>query len=73
MVSFVERSFDKALARRSMLREQHDTAAPPRNNAAAEQDYLDVLNAGQRRAVEHDCEAPVSDRRALLIIAGAGS
>src|SRR5439155_20525337 len=55
-----------------MLRAQHDTAAPPRNKAAAAaQDYLDALNAGQRRAVEHGCDA--SDGRALLIIAGAGS
>src|SRR5437773_9352415 len=54
-----------------MLRERYDTAAPPRNNAAAEHDYLDALNAGQRRAVEHGCDA--SDGRALLIIAGAGS
>ena len=56
-----------------MLREQHDIAAPPRNNAAAEKDYLDVLNAEQRRAVEHGCEGSVNDGRALLIIAGAGS
>ena len=56
-----------------MLREQHDTAAPPRNNAASAQDYLDVLNAEQRCAVEHDCEASVNGGRALLIIAGAGS
>jgi DNA helicase-2/ATP-dependent DNA helicase PcrA len=37
-------------------------------------DYLDVLNAEQRRAVEHGSDKSTSDdARALLIIAGAGS
>jgi DNA helicase-2/ATP-dependent DNA helicase PcrA len=59
-----------------MFGDQHKIAAQasPRNQAsAAAHDYLDVLNAGQRRAVEHGCEESRTDGRALLIIAGAGS
>ncbi len=40
---------------------------------AGAHDYLDVLNAEQRRAVEHECDESRSDSRPLLIIAGAGS
>src|SRR5204862_5392263 len=47
---------------------------PPRNDAhGAADDYLDILNAEQRHAVEHDCADSPDGGRALLIIAGAGS
>ncbi|HEY2970349.1 MAG TPA: ATP-dependent helicase [Casimicrobiaceae bacterium] len=56
--------------------DQHEIAAQAslRGHAtAAADDYLDVLNAEQRRAVEHECDESRSDSRPLLIIAGAGS
>jgi DNA helicase-2/ATP-dependent DNA helicase PcrA len=56
--------------------DQHEIAAQAslRGYAtAAADDYLDVLNAEQRRAVEHECDGSRSDSRPLLIIAGAGS
>src|SRR5947207_14295970 len=59
-----------------MLRDQHEIAepTPPRNDAhGAADDYLDILNAEQRHAVEHDCADSPDGGRALLIIAGAGS
>src|SRR6266545_7320125 len=55
---------------------QHEIAAQAslRGHAiAGAHDYLDVLNAEQRRAVEHECDESRSDSRPLLIIAGAGS
>ena len=59
-----------------MLRDQDEIAepTPPRNDAhGAADDYLDILNAEQRHAVEHDCADSPDGGRALLIIAGAGS
>src|SRR5205809_4408485 len=41
--------------------------------SAAADDYLDLLNAEQRRAVEHGCDQSRSGSGPLLIIAGAGS
>jgi DNA helicase-2/ATP-dependent DNA helicase PcrA len=58
-----------------MLRDAQNTSSRSSfhgERAVGPHDYLDVLNAEQRRAVEHGCDAP-SDDRALLIIAGAGS
>src|SRR6266576_1564761 len=54
-----------------MLRDRHNPAAPVPLGDTAQ--YLDVLNAEQREAVEHDCDESQRDGRPLLIIAGAGS
>jgi DNA helicase-2/ATP-dependent DNA helicase PcrA len=63
-----------------MLRDPYDPVAPASsgndtgdNRPAASPDYLEALNAEQRRAVEHGCDGSLSDDRPLLIIAGAGS
>ncbi|HEX8012686.1 MAG TPA: ATP-dependent helicase [Casimicrobiaceae bacterium] len=52
-----------------------DRAAPRphRDGVLPWRDPFDILNAEQRRAVEHGGDGPESDARALLIIAGAGS
>ena len=54
-----------------MLGDRHDPAAPAALDAGGQ--YLDILNAEQREAVEHDCDESQGDGRPLLIIAGAGS
>src|SRR5258708_2995814 len=54
-----------------MLRDRHDPAAPASLDAGGQ--YLDILNAEQREAVEHDCDESQGDGRPLLITAGAGS
>src|SRR2546430_3236240 len=59
-----------------MLRAQHEIPAQSAlrdSVTAVAHDYLDVLNAEQRRAVEHGCDQSQSGSRPLLIIAGAGS
>src|SRR5439155_23226665 len=70
MVSFTERSFDDPDVM-PMLGDRHDPAAPAAREAGGQ--YLDILNAEQREAVEHDCDESQGDGRPLLIIAGAGS
>src|SRR5437773_7990647 len=54
---------------------QHAAGTPfSATTRSARHDYLDLLNAEQRRGVEHGCdESTRDDGRALLIIAGAGS
>ena len=55
---------------------QHETAAQISlhgNAGAPAHDYLDVLNAEQRFAVEYGCDQSRSGSAPLLIIAGAGS
>src|SRR5947208_4056551 len=54
-----------------MLGDRHDPAAPAALDAGGQ--YLDILNAEQREAVEHDCDESRGDGRPLLVIAGAGS
>jgi len=71
VVSFTERSFDNPSVSISMLRDRHDPAATV--SLGERTQYLDILNAEQREAVEHDCDDAHGDGRPLLIIAGAGS